>query len=240
MTNVGRSGTSRCLARYPRAMSSDPIANAAPIAARLLTEWAADPATPYLRENDLRNALALALQEGGYRVATEWRVGLWESWSGAGRLGGFDLAFRAAGGSDWSVIELKWCDGNTLYELLWDILKAAPASSAPGIAGAYVVAAASEQRWQRDTCGDVLESKSARVRGLLGRRPSEWEKCLAGNATARPLKIRERLDVSLVADIGLTVGGKPWQLRAASVRTSGNAWAHFRQGVLAPPPAGDG
>jgi hypothetical protein len=217
---------------YPRRVSADPIGKAMPTAARLL-EARGHPGDE-LRENDLRNAVALALQLDGNHVITEGRLDLSDFWLSSGRLGGFDLCLVDAGGDIGRCAELKWCTDNKLHELLWDLLKAGPASTLAGIAGAYVVTGAREAQWTSSLCGDLLDDGEWDVEALLAERDDQWRLCLAGARHPRPRAITRLLEVVQVADEPIELPKHRWRLRAARVRSLGDDRVQFVDGLPAP------
>jgi hypothetical protein len=168
-----------------------------------------------------------------HRVITEGRLELDNHWTNSHRLGGFDLCITDRDGAIRSGVELKWCNGNTVYELLWDLMKVGPASTLPDIEAMYVVAAAPDAKWGTLPCGEILDSQVRNVDDLLQHRRELWAKCLAGSKTARPTRIQQRLEVTHVGDAMIGLPKTPWRVQAARVESSGEVWVRFVDGVPA-------
>jgi hypothetical protein len=151
-----------------------------------------------------------------------------------GRLLGPDVVIRHPDATAHRAFaEIKWCRENTMFEVMWDLLKLSLAVSLERVEGSYLVVGAPGQAWPQDAwaCAALLSDGEWSTRGLFDRYQDPWKWLLGGNKTARPRRLPDTVATTLLAQIPIHMAAKEdWELRVAKVEDRHKGWIRFTDG----------
>jgi hypothetical protein len=123
------------------------------------------------------------------------------------------------------AVELKWAkSGDTLCNSAWDIAKLATALLEERIREAWIVAGAPITHWGGHAPGvELFQPAAYEGDALIGRYESWWRFWCKAVGT-RPAHRPEGIGVSRANAVPVTLGGEPFQLRAAQVTVTDARW----------------
>lgn len=187
----------------------------------------------HVAESDLRRAMRRALQmqlgpvvvpEGGSPLQTRrlagpgWETPIWPS--SAATRSPIARTSNSSGAARTSL-------GGAV-----DLLKLALAVAEGRGEFAYLCTGAPVGVWEKPAaCADLLSPGSWSTEDLFARHAREWRWLLAGNQTARPVRLPSKLETRAIASVPIHVAeGGDWELRAVGLAPVGRGWTGFDQG----------
>lgn len=188
----------------------------------------------HVAEADVRRAVrrALQLQLGPFVVPEGARGFKLADWPG--RLLGPDVVVKHPGATAHRAFaEIKWCRENTMFEVLWDLLKLSLAVSLDRIDGSYLVVGAPDRAWLDDAwgCSALLADNEWATRELFAKYGGAWTTLLGGNKTARPTRLPSTVATTLLAQVPVHIAdGEDWEVRVVKVEDRQQGWVEFRDG----------
>lgn len=192
----------------------------------------------HVAEADVRRAVRRALQlQLGPLVVPEgaggFSLGDWP-----GRLLGPDVVIRHPdAAAHRAFAEIKWCRENTMYEVLWDLLKLSLAVGLDRIEGSYLVVGGPERAWRSDAwaCSSLLSTYEWSTRELLDTYGGAWSTLLGGNKTARPTRLPDTVATTLLTTVPIHMAcAEDWEFRVAKVEDRERGWVEFAAGWPVP------
>jgi hypothetical protein len=186
----------------------------------------------HVAESDLRRAFRRALQmQLGPFVRPEGAAGFkLPQWP---RIGKPDLLVIHPDDRAWRAFgEAKWCRENTMFEILWDLLKMSLAISLDRIEAGYIIVGAPEPAWVNDSwrCSALAETETWDTRELLKRYERDWRSLLKVTTT-RPTRLPLQVSTTLLTTVPIhLVGRDNWELRLVRVDDPGTGLVKMDDG----------
>jgi hypothetical protein len=159
------------------------------------------------------------LPEPGHTAEFRPDLPEWPHASPAAKLGGFDLAIRTTGKTDWQYLaEFKW---DSLWMALWDL---AHGSRLQGVEETFLIAVQLEREWAKPVeCAELFDDHTIATRELLARYEARWRN-MDGAGKSRPLTLPGALTLRRVADIPIATKYGASRLRVSSVTPTSAEW----------------
>jgi len=185
------------------------------------------------RERDLEDRLVDALIAEGVAVRRQFAVHL-AGWQG--RLGPVDLAVLDDDGGVSALLEVK-LGGKELWNCAWDVAKLAVAHHEKVAPVSLLVAAAPCSAWEGGRSGtELFDSRTWDLETYLGRFGHSfafWREDVAN----RPVQLPAELRIEQIATAEFGLGGTPWDVRIAAVKSTSSAMRRIRYEPVADVPA---
>ena len=188
----------------------------------------------FVSEADLKRTVRRALQmQLGPSVLPEGaRSFRLEDWPG--RLMSPEILIRhPTEAGQRAFVELKWCREDKMFEVLWDLLKLSLAGSLDGVEATYLIVGAPGRAWSDPgwTCSALLSNDEWSTRDLFSRYERAWSSLLAGNKTARPIRLPAAVGTDLLVALPIhLLDIEDWELRAARVQDLARGWVQCQDG----------
>src|SRR5438128_9649170 len=127
------------------------------------------------------------------------------------------VGITVAGGTKWSTgTKLEALD-----ETPWDVIKLVHArATVTGVRWALLITAAPSAAFEIARYARMFDEAIIATSELLSLNPHMYEE----DSKSRPLKLPPYVQSSPAFRIGFHLGGKPWQVRMASIRANGQPW----------------
>jgi hypothetical protein len=174
------------------------------------------------RERDMADALGRLIPDA--IVERKLDIPFWDPQPGAVDLWTADWRGRPS-----MVAELKLKDGNDIYESIWDLIKVLSLETLGHVEAGYLVVGSTVRAWERPVVfSEFFANQQFPLVDYIGEKPEALRWVYEGGR-ARPTRIPERVEVTLVGRSRYRTGDQEWELRAVKVAASG-AWLDCEDG----------